>query len=40
MKKFILSMVVCMASVVAYIGIYPTCWSLVYQPKSPPELLR
>ncbi|AGL01891.1 cyclic lactone autoinducer peptide [Desulfoscipio gibsoniae] len=40
MKKFILSMIVCAASVVAYIGIYPTSWSTIYQPKSPPELLR
>lgn len=40
MKKLILSMVVCAASVVAYIGIYPTSWISIYQPKTPPELLR
>ena len=40
MRRFVFSMLVCVASVVAYIGIYPTSWSSIYQPTTPPDLLR
>lgn len=40
MKKFILSTFVCLASVVAYFGIYPTCWGTLYQPTVPKQLIK
>lgn len=39
-KKAILSMFVCVASVISYIGIYPTSWSSIHQPEVPEELIR
>lgn len=40
MKKHILGMLVCLASVITYIGIYPTSWLSFYQPKIPDELIK
>lgn len=40
MKKFALSAVVSLASLIAYVGILPTCWSTLYQPEVPEELIR
>ncbi len=40
MKKFALSAVVSLASLIAYVGIVPTCWGSLYQPEVPEELIR
>ena len=40
MKKHILSLVVSLASIITFIGIYPTSWGHLYQPQVPKELLK
>lgn len=40
MKKHLLSMVVCLACLVAYTGIYPASWFHLHQPEAPEELIR
>nr|WP_190240447.1 cyclic lactone autoinducer peptide [Pelotomaculum schinkii] len=40
MKKLILSMIVSLASLIAFIGIYPTSWVGYYQPQIPKELIK
>lgn len=40
MKKIFLSMFVCIATIISFVGIYPTSWSTIYQPETPDELIR
>lgn len=40
MKKYILNMIVSLASVVAIIGIYPTSWFGYHQPRIPKQLIK
>ncbi|ACV61332.1 hypothetical protein Dtox_0387 [Desulfofarcimen acetoxidans DSM 771] len=40
MKRYILSMIVCLASLTAFIGIHPTSLCTLYQPEVPEELLK
>lgn len=40
MKKLLLSMLVCVASLVSYVGIYPNSWFSLYQPQFPEDLIR
>jgi len=40
MKKIILGMIVSLASVISFIGIYPTSSFSLYQPKFPEDLLK
>ena len=40
MKKLLYTTLMGMATLVAYIGVYPTCWLSIYQPEVPEELLR
>ncbi|WP_243120619.1 cyclic lactone autoinducer peptide [Pelotomaculum sp. FP] len=39
-KKHILGLIVSLASIVTFIGIYPTSWGHLYQPEFPKELLK
>ncbi|AGL01003.1 cyclic lactone autoinducer peptide [Desulfoscipio gibsoniae] len=40
MKKHIYSLIVSLASVVAFMGIYPTSWFGYHQPEIPKELVK
>ncbi|MBM7854676.1 cyclic lactone autoinducer peptide [Desulfohalotomaculum tongense] len=40
MKKYFLKIIVGLASMVAYIGIYPSSWVSLYQPEIPEDLIK
>ncbi|WP_082789016.1 cyclic lactone autoinducer peptide [Desulfolucanica intricata] len=40
MKRYVFSMIVCLASVIAFIGVHPTSLCTLYQPEVPEELIR
>lgn len=40
MKRLLYTALMSMATLVAYIGIHPTCWGTIHQPEVPEELLR